>query len=117
MVIVMNKHILLMFGSVIISSVSQILLKMSAKKEYSSLLKEYLNPLVIIGYALMVVSTLTTIAAYRGMEYKNGPIIESLGYIIVMVLCYFVLKEKVSKRKILGYILILLGVILFYISF
>ncbi len=111
----MNKYFLFMFGSVILSSVSQILLKISAKKSHSSFLKEYLNPLVILGYDLMVGATLTTIAAYQGMDYKNGPVIESLGYILVMILSYFILKEKVTKRKIAGYILILAGVAVFYL--
>lgn len=111
----MNKYYLFMFGSVILASVSQILLKKSAQKEHGSFIKEYLNPLVIIGYGLMVAATLTTIAAYQGMDYKNGPIIESLGYILVMILSYFLLKEKVTKKKILGYILILAGVVVFYL--
>ena len=111
----MNKYFLFMFASVILSSISQILLKISARKSHSSFLKEYLNPLVIIGYGLMAAATLTTIAAYQGMDYKNGPVIESLGYILVMILSYFILKEKVTKRKIAGYILILAGVAVFYL--
>ena len=111
----MNKYYLFMFGSVILASVSQILLKKSAQQEHHSFIKEYLNPLVIIGYALMIGATLTTIAAYQGMDYKNGPIIESLGYILVMILSYFLLKEKVTLKKMLGYAVILIGVITFYL--
>ena len=111
----MNKHYLFMFASVIIASVSQILLKISAGKEYGSFLKEYLNVYVIIGYGLMVLSTLTTIVAYRGIEYKNGPIIESLGYILVMILSCLILKEKVGKKKLIGYGLIMVGVLVFYL--
>ena len=104
-----------MFGSIILSSVSQILLKISAKKSHSSFLKEYLNPLVIIGYGMMAAATLTTIAAYQGMDYKNGPVIESLGYVLVMILSYVILKEKVTKKKIIGYAMILAGVAIFYL--
>ena len=60
-------------------------------------------------------ATLTTIAAYKGMDYKNGPIIESIGYILVMLMSYFLLKETITKKKILGYCLILVGVIVFYL--
>ena len=104
-----------MFCSVILSSVSQILLKISAGKDHGSFLKEYLNPWVIAGYALMVGATFTTIGAYRGMDYKNGPVIESLGYILVMVLSYLVFKERISKKKLAGYLMILLGVAVFYL--
>lgn len=111
----MIKYYLFLVGSVVLASVSQILLKISAKKTHSSFLKEYLNIFVISGYVLLAASTLTTIAAYRGIEFKNGPIIESLGYILVMALSYFILKEKIDRRKIIGYVLILLGVVVFYL--
>ena len=111
----MIKYYLFMFGSVILASVSQILLKLSARKSHSSFLKEYLNVFVIGGYLLLAASTLTTIAAYRGIEFKNGPIIESLGYLLVMALSFFILKEKITKRKLIGYALILVGVIVFYL--
>lgn len=104
-----------MFCSVILSSVSQILLKKSAAKSHGSFLREYINPLVITGYGLMVAATLTTIAAYQGMDYKNGPVIESLGYILVMILSYFFLNERITVRKAVGYCMILLGVVVFYL--
>ncbi len=110
----MNKYFLFMFLSVILSSVSQILLKISARKEHESLLKEYLNPFVIMGYVLLGAATLTTIAAYQGMDFKNGPVIESLGYVLVMILSFLILKEKVSAVKLIGYGLIILGVVVFY---
>ena len=78
-------------------------------------IKEYLNPYVIIGYSMMIISTVLTIFAYKGLEYKNGPIIESLGYILVMVLSYYFFKEKNYKAKLLGNLLILLGIVVFYI--
>ncbi len=111
----MMKYYLFLLGSVVLASVSQILLKISAKKSHGSFLEEYLNGFVIVGYALLAGSTLMTIAAYRGIEFKNGPIIEALGYILVMALSYFILKEKINKRRIIGYILILVGVAFFYL--
>lgn len=111
----MNSYFLIMLLSVLFSSISQILLKASAGKKHESFLREYLNPLVIFGYGLLLLSTLTTIVAYKGMDYKNGPIIEALGYILVMALSVAIFKEKVGKRKIGGYILIVVGIIVFYL--
>lgn len=34
---------------------------------------------------MMVGTTVLTILAYHGIEYKNGPVIESLGYILIMI--------------------------------
>lgn len=104
-----------MFSSVVIASFSQILLKKSAAREYKSFLQEYLNPYVIIGYGMMVLSTITTIMAYRGIAYKNGPVIESLGYILIMVLSYFFFREKITWKKLLGNALILVGIGVFYL--
>ena len=110
-----NVYILLLLLSVVIASFSQILLKKSAKKEYNSIIKEYLNPYVIIGYGMMVLSTITTILAYRGVEYKNGPVIESSGYVLVMFLSYMFFKEKITRKKVIGNILVLIGIFVFYI--
>ena len=109
-----NVYILLLLLSVVIASFSQILLKKSAGKTYDSIVKEYLNPYVIIGYGMMVVSTITTILAYRGLEYKNGPVVESSGYILIMILSYIFFKEKITRKKVIGNILVLLGIFVFY---
>ena len=99
--------------SVFISSVSQILLKKAANKTYSSSLKEYLNPLVIGAYAMFFTSVVLTMLALKTVPLSMSPILESTGYIFVSLLGYFFLKERFSKRKILGFGLILAGVILF----
>ena len=112
---ILNKYVYLLISSVIISSFSQILLKTSARKEYTSIVNEYLNSYVIIGYGMMVIATLTTILAYRGLDYKNGPVIESLGYLFIMVLSHFFFKEKISRKKLLGNLMILAGVFVFYL--
>lgn len=110
-----NRFVLCMFMSVSVASVSQILLKKSAMKAYSSVVKEYVNPLVIGGYGLLVLSMLLTIFAYSGMEYKNGPVIESFGNVLVLVLGCIFLKEKLSLKKFLGVGCIILGMAVFYI--
>ncbi len=111
----MNSYVFLLIASVLIASCSQIILKKSASKEYSSIIREYLNVKVIVGYGMMFISTILTIFAFKGLDYKNGPIIESLGYIFIMFLSRIFLKEKITKKKILGNSLILLGILVFYI--
>jgi uncharacterized membrane protein len=109
------KYALLLLAGVAIASVSQIVLKLAADKEYGSLLREYLNPAVIIGYFLMFLSTILVILGYRGLEYKNGPVLESLGYIFILVLSILILREKATVKKIIGNILIVAGVVVFYL--
>lgn len=106
---------LMLVLSVTVASFSQILLKKSAAKKYDNIIREYLNPYVITGYGMMVISTILTIIAYRGVEYKNGPVIESLGYLLVMFLSFAFFKEPITKKKVMGNVLILLGILVFYI--
>ena len=110
-----TSYYILYLISVTIAAFSQLLLKKSANRTHESLLKEYLNLYVIGGYGLLVVSMLLTIGAYRGLAYKNGPIIESLGYVLVMLLSGIFLKEKITARKIAGTALILVGLLVFYL--
>lgn len=100
--------------SVVVASFSQLLLKKSAAKPHESLIREYLNLYVIAGYGMMVASTLLTVAGYAGLEYKNGAIIESLGFVLVMVLSRLFFGERITKKKLLGNGLILLGILVFY---
>ncbi|MDE6606331.1 MAG: EamA family transporter [Lachnospiraceae bacterium] len=100
--------------SVTLAAVSQIFLKKSALKEHNGFLREYLNPYVIGGYVLTGISMLLTIFAFRGMEYKNGPIIEALGFVLVMLFGLFVFKEKLTKKKMIGTALILAGIFIYY---
>lgn len=111
----MSKYIILLVLAVLVSSVSQIILKKSASKTYNSIFREYFNLYVITGYGLMVVSTVLVILGLRGVPYKNEPIIESLGYIFVMILSNLILGEKITRKKIIGNLLILSGIIIYYL--
>lgn len=110
----MNPYFLLYVLSVAIASVSQLLLKKSAVRQYGSFWQEYLNPYVIAGYGMLFASMFLTILAFRGMDYKNGPVIESLGYVMVLFLSRIFFGEKISKKKIAGTVCILAGIIVFY---
>ena len=107
-------YLITLIFSVLVASISQIFLKRGAKKEYSCWLREYVNVNVIVGYSLLLISTALTILAFRGTEYKNGPIIESLGYVFIMLLSRIFFKETITKKKIWGNILILIGIFIYY---
>ena len=99
--------------AVFISAVSQIMLKIAARKQYKSKIHEYLNPLVIFSYVLFFGCTLITLLAYRKVPLSLGQILESSGYIFVTILGTTVLNEKMSVKKIIGMAVILLGILLF----
>lgn len=103
-------HLLL---SVFISSVSQIILKKAADKTYESTLKEYMNPMVIGAYGLFFCSVILTMLALKHVPLSMSPILESTGYIFVSVMGYIFLKERFSRRKLMGFALILAGIVIF----
>lgn len=102
-----------MLLSVFISSVSQIILKKAANKTYESPLREYLNPMVIGAYGLFFCSVILTMLALRKLPLSMSPILESTGYIFVSVMGYIFLKERFSRRKLMGIALILAGIVIF----
>jgi small multidrug resistance pump len=99
--------------SVFISAISQIVLKKAANKTYKSTIAEYMNPLVIGAYGMFFLSTILTTFSLKSVPLSLLPILESTSYLYVTVLGYFVLKEKFTKRKLLGLGLILIGIIVF----
>ena len=112
----LHRSILIMLVSVLAASIAQILLKLSALKEYPGHLRQYLNIHVITGYGLMLLSTVLTMVSLRVLPLSWSPLIESLSYVLVSVMGFFFLHEHMPPRKILGLCLILGGICLFSIA-
>lgn len=117
----MNKELIsysaVMILSVLIASVSQIMLKKSAERKYPSKTKEYLNPLVITAYFLFFGTTLISMYALKVVPLSMAPILEACGYIFVAILSYIFLKEKMTKKQLLGMILIIIGIVVYSLKF
>lgn len=109
----LSTAVCVLLVSVFISSVSQILLKKAANRKYDSPLREYLNPLVIGAYAMFFGSVILTMLALKFVPLSMSPILESTGYIFVSVLGYFFLRERFSRKKLIGIALILVGIAIF----
>ncbi|MEH2944999.1 multidrug ABC transporter [Lachnospiraceae bacterium KK002] len=108
-------YVLVFLIAVFMSSVSQILLKKSANKEYDNKIKEYLNFPVIIAYGLFFCSSLVVVLAYKGVPLAMGPVLEATGYIWVSILGGIFLKEHISRKKVLGLAVIIIGILVFNI--
>lgn len=97
-------------------SCSQILLKNSANKNYSSLISSMLNWQVILAYAIFFGSMLINIAAMsHGLDLKELPVLEASSYLFVPLLSFLFLNEKLGKREIGAMFLIIIGIIVFYV--
>ncbi len=98
----------------LIAASSQMLLKKSAGIKYPNIIREYLNPWVICGYGMLVLSMALTIVCYGKLGYMGVVVIEPINYAIVMVLSRIIFKEKITKKKLIGVALIMAGIIVFY---
>ncbi len=112
----MNKEglgIVILLFMTFIASIAQILLKKSALRPHTSRIKEYFNAYVLMAYTLIFATMMSLIYVYKFIPLSLGPIIESTGYIFVSILGYFYLGERMNQKKMVGIIVIILGVIIF----
>ena len=99
--------------SVIVAVFSQTLLKTAANQTYHTRLGEYLNPRVISGYGLMVVSALCSMYALRYLSVSTITMMQSANYVLVPIVGLFLFKERISLKQWLGMGLIVIGLIVF----
>lgn len=115
----MNKTILLyscvLLLGVFISAISQVMLKKAAMKKHDSVIKEYLNPLVIFAYVLFVGTTFLSILAYKGIPLSMGPILEATSYIYVTIFGVTIFKEKMNLKKVVALGMIIVGIVVYAI--
>jgi len=108
----MIKYALIMLSGTFIASISQIVLKKSAEKEYPSKIAEYLNPMVMGAYIFFFGASFCAMMGYKKVPLSIGPILEATGYIWVAILGKIFLGEKISKKKGLGLVVIIAGIII-----
>ena len=112
----MNRYILVALVSVVLSSFAQILLKKSSAEEKKHLIFDYLNLKVILAYGIIFFCMLIMIYAFTGMYYRYGAVIESLSYLLIMLFSRMFIQEKITRRRVIGNCVIVLGVIIFALS-
>lgn len=112
----MIRGVALALLSGILSAFSQVLLKKSASVKRDSVIREYLNPMVLSGYALTFCCIILMIFAYRELPLKYGAVFESLVYIYAVILGKLFFGEEITTRKIMGNLFIIAGVIVFSIA-
>lgn len=103
-------YILAFVLSIVIASFSQIVLKKGAKQK-----NIYINKYTIVGYSLMVISTFCTLIGYKGVDLTLSGILQGLSFVFVPIFSYFMLKEKINKRTVIGIIVIILGIVIYSI--
>lgn len=110
---VVIKYSCILLLGVFISAISQVILKKAALKKYDSVIKEYLNPLVIIAYSIFFASTFLSIMAYKEIPLSMGPILEATSYLYVTFFGVKIFGEKMTKKKCVALVMIIVGIIVY----
>lgn len=108
----MNSDVIIYLVTPLVSAVSQLILKKAADNPRYTGLRFYLNPPVILAYALFFGCMLLNVFALRTLDLTVASVLEASGYLYVMLLSYFFLKEKITRRKLIGNLVIVLGIVL-----
>ena len=110
----MNSYYLLGIIVVLISSFSQILLKLASNDNNNKSLKTVFNSKVIIAYGILFIMMFVNARfVYQHIEMNSIGIIEAFAYVFISILSLIFLHEKISKRQLIGIVIILIGIIVF----
>ena len=102
-----------MLGGTFFTAVSQILLKQSSTIKYENKIRESLNFRVILSYGMFFLILLLNTWCYTKVEMRYGPVIDTAAYVFVLLLSRLILKEKITKGKILGNLIIITGILIY----
>ena len=118
----MNLAIIYILISVLAGAVGQILLKkgmgsmgpltLSMDQVGGILWRIATNPYVVIGLLIYVCGTLFWLVALSRVDLSYAYPFASLSYVVMLAASYFIFHENITPMRLLGTVVICLGVIL-----
>ena len=102
----MLKGVLIYLITPLVSAFSQLLLKKAADDRSLTGIRFYLNGRVILAYGLL------NVVAQMWVGLTLVGVLEALSYVYVMLLSRRFLNEKITRRRLIGNLVIVLGVAL-----
>lgn len=114
----MVKYYLSYILAIILTAISQLLLKFGANKGIKkNIFFSFFNIYTLSGYSILLISTILSVFALQIIPLKITIMLLPLVYILVGFFSFIFLKESLSKNKLLGSIIIIIGIILFNFQF
>ena len=107
----MTSGVLIYLVTPLVAAVSQLLLKKAADHPTHTGFRFYVNPLVLLAYALFFGCMLANVYALQTLDLTIASVLEASGFLYVMVLGALYLQERITPRKLIGNVLIVLGII------
>ena len=111
----MHKYLLLCLIMTVFGAFGGFYFKKAADSG-TSILNILLSPYLYVGGILYVIGAVLNIIALKGLDYTVVLPITAITYVWTLVISYFILKEKLSHKKIAGVILIIVGALILGLS-
>ena len=108
----MSSGVLIYLFTPLLAAVSQLMLKKAADNPRYTGLRFYLNPLVILAYAIFFGCMLLNVVALQTVELTVASVLEASGFLYVMILGRLFLHEKITAKKLIGNALIVAGIVI-----
>lgn len=105
--------IMLVLCSNMIAAISQILLKKAAVKKRAIWWQAYMDPLVITAYLIFFGTTLSSVFALRYIPLSLSAALSASGQVFVPLLSHLFLHERIGRKKCLGILTIVVGIVIF----
>lgn len=99
---------------VLLTACAQLLIKIGANKYGGNgFLSTYLNFPTILAFFLFFITTVLNTFAYRTVPLKASVAVLPANFVAVGILSFLVLKERLTKKQLVGVIIILTGIMLY----
>ena len=117
----MNTAVLYILMSVLGSALAQLLLKkgmnrmgvvtLSLDQLLSITWKMATNPYVLIGFVILVASTVVWLAGLSRVDLSYAYPLASISYVIILLASWIMFDEKITPNRLVGTFLIGIGVL------
>lgn len=106
------SHELALSLAIILTGISQTLLRLGARDQVKSI-SSLLNLKTLSGYILFLLVILLMIYCMQEIKFRNVIAWNSLTFIITPILAHLIAKDTLSKRIVAGSVLIVFGITIF----
>lgn len=105
---------MILFSS-LLTAISQIILKKASKVKYETWWRAYVNLPVIAAYVILFGTTISTVLALRFIPLSLSSALGASTQIFVAILSRLLLNEKIGKKRCIGTMIIVAGIIIYSI--
>ena len=109
------NHWIALGVAIMLTSISQVLLRAGAKGQISTKTTSFLNSKILLGYLLFFVVVLLMIYSMQKISLRTASALISITYVLVPLMAHKFVGDPINTRIILGSLTIVVGIVVFFI--